>query len=243
MFKIAICDDDIQYLEYEKMLVEQCMRKCNMNYMIVKFSSGIELVKELNIGKRFDVIFLDVEMEGQNGLDTARKIRVLDSRVYIVFVTAFISYSLDGYGVNAFRYIIKERSYLERTLGQCIEDIVIDMGISREEMEFQFREGIMRLLPEDIIYIESMGHLVNFVLQGKEKGIIRTRYDKLDEIEKNLEQFKFCRIHKSYLINIRYVDKIEHYQVQLKNGKTLSVTRNRYTEVRRTIINFWGEIR
>lgn len=243
MLKIAICDDDIQYLEYEKMLVEQFMRKHNLNYLIVKFSSGIELVKELNIGKRFDVIFLDVEMEGQNGLNTAGKIRLLDSRVYIVFVTAFISYSLDGYGFNAFRYILKEHSSLEQTLDRCIEDIVMNMGIGREKIEFQFREGAMSLLPEDIIYIESMGHLVNFILQGKEKEIIRTRYDRLDEIEKKLEQFKFCRIHKSYLINMRYIDNLEHYQVQLKNGKTLGVTRTRYTEVRRTIINFWGEIR
>lgn len=242
MLKIAICDDDNSYLKFEEQLIQEYMENQNIVFEIMLFTSGMEMLSTMNGETRFDIIFLDIEMSIINGIETAKQIRKLSSNVYLVFVTAFITYSLEGYKAQAFRYILKEYESFERVLRECLDAILQENSYAQKTVSFKFREGRLELLPEDIIYIESNGHKVNFrILRGR-KEITYTRYDKLDEIEKKLKGYGFCRIHKSYLVNLRHIKRMEGHHMELKNGVSLSIAKSKYMDVNDAVLNFWGEL-
>jgi DNA-binding LytR/AlgR family response regulator len=96
-------------------------------------------------------------------------------------------------------------------------------------MEFPFVEGSMKLYVDEIIYVETDGHKNLFHIGSKTYSI----YKKLDELTIQLQDYGFVRIHKSYLVNMRYILKISSYAVTLQNGIKLSVPRARYQEVKR----------
>ncbi|MBP3507975.1 MAG: response regulator transcription factor [Lachnospiraceae bacterium] len=242
MLKIAICDDDNYYLTFEEGLIQEYVNHENINCEIALFTSGFELLNALNDNAKFDIIFLDIEMSMLNGIETAKRIRKLNSNVYLVFVTAFITYAIEGYKMQAFRYIVKEHESFEGTLKECMDAILQENNYARKTVSFKFREGTLELLPEEIVYVESDGHKVNFKILKGSKEIVYTRYDKLDAIEKKLDGYGFCRIHKSYLVNLRYIKKVEGHHVELKNGVFLNIAKSKYMDVNNAVINFWGEL-
>ncbi len=112
MFRIAICDDEEYFRNREKKLIEQYMGKRKYDCLIDLYASGEKLLERTDTDMPYDVIFLDISMEEMDGLQTAGRIRKLSENVYIVFVTAYITYALDGYKVGAVRYLLKEEAGL-----------------------------------------------------------------------------------------------------------------------------------
>ncbi len=105
---IAIVDDDSSYRERLRSYCTQYQKDHNSNCIITEYSSGDDF---LNASNSFDVLFLDIEMEGINGLDTAREIRRTNQDLIIIFVTNLAQYALDGYEVNAADYLLKPITY------------------------------------------------------------------------------------------------------------------------------------
>ena len=102
--------------------------------------------------------------------------------------------------------------------------------------EFSFVEGNMRLRVDDIIYIETSKHKNVFYMQGQTFSI----YKKMDELEEELKGMGFVRIHQSFLVNMKYIEKISSYVMILTTGKEISVPRSRYPEVKRQYTLFKG---
>jgi DNA-binding LytR/AlgR family response regulator len=101
------------------------------------------------------MIFLDINMEEIDGIETAREIRKITKNTYIVFVTAFITYALEGYKVDAVRYLLKDDECLEKAVNECLETIVYKMNYEEHKTTFAFQEGEKTIRIEDIVYIES----------------------------------------------------------------------------------------
>ena len=116
MIHIAVCDDEEYFRLREKKLVGEYMEKRKYSYTIDTYSSGKEMLDAANVPLQYDIIFLDINMEELDGLETARRIREISAKVSIVFVTAYITYALDGYKVNAVRYLLKEDHCLENAM-------------------------------------------------------------------------------------------------------------------------------
>lgn len=128
MFRIAICDDEKPFRDSVKKFVEKYLCEKNISYDIDTFASGKELL-ELGIELvQYDIIFLDINMDEIDGIVTAQKIREYSSEVYIVFVTAYIDYSLEGYKVDAARYLLKNNTYFDDSIYECMDTILRKMN-------------------------------------------------------------------------------------------------------------------
>lgn len=204
MLRIAICDDDkILVTQIEEMLNRYLDKKMIDRYIEI-FYDGASLERIYEKGDRFDIIYLDIEMSGKNGIEAAKSIRRLDRDVLLIYVSSYETYFMQLFEVEPFRFIkkpIKETEFEE----------VIDFAYERiiEEdayFEYKYNKTVGKVLIRKIMYFESAGRIVNI---HTEESTYRY-YGKLDEVERRLVQNKipFLRIHKSFYVNFHFVDKI-----------------------------------
>ncbi len=241
MFRIAICDDEAYFRTQEKKLIEQYMKNRGWECRIDLYASGKELLDRADVDLPYDVIFLDISMEEMDGLQTAARIRGLSETVCIVFVTAYITYALEGYKVGAVRYLLKEEGSLKNALQECLDTITDRLHKEEAVCEFEFQSGKKRIPTDAVLYVESRLHKVLFfVMEDSVKEY--SRYDRLDEVEKKLRQYGFCRVHQSFLVNMKYAKSVERYNIVLKNGTEVSISKKYYKDVEREYIRRQGEI-
>lgn len=241
MFSIAICDDEEYFCMRERQLILKYLTNKSFKCTIDMFQSGKELLKLKESISQYDIIFLDVNMEEIDGIETAKEIRKITRSVYIVFVTAFITYALEGYKVDAVRYLIKDDESLEKAINECLETILKKMDYEEHKITFEFQEGKRKICLENIVYIESNLHKLVFHMAGKE-AVKYTMYAKLDDVNGLLQNAGFCRIHKSYLVNFKYVESVKRYKAVLSDGQSLGISKARYLDTRDEFVCYRGEI-
>lgn len=259
MLQIAICDDEQFYREKLGRLLNQYLQKRGLQYVISDFASGEEFLEQCTNRVKYDIVFLDISMEKVNGVQTAQRIRAFQNDTSIVFVTAFIDYALEGYKVDAVRYILKDSP--DDAISECMDAILQKRKAA--QVVFSFLEGEKKLYTDNILYVESRKHkVVFFYRKGKtsdkrtwnqkpakplfhcmEEEIVTYQiYDKLDAIEERLSGVGFLRIHKSYLVNMKHIRKISNYTALLDTGMELPVPRTRYQAVREAFVAYKGAL-
>lgn len=126
MIRVAICEDEKETQCLIEDYVDNILKNINKEYKILKYSSGEELL-EGNL-KDIDILLLDIQMGQINGMDTARKIREVDNKMEIIFITSLIDYVQEGYEVRAYRYLLKpiESGELKKHVLACIKEIEIN---------------------------------------------------------------------------------------------------------------------
>ena len=160
---------------------------------------------------------------------------------FIVFVTAFINYTLDGYKVEAIRYVLKDNYHLKDNVNEALDVIISKMNKVTRYIEYEFNVGVRRLYPENIIYVESNLHKLIFHVNMDNENTYSI-YKKLDDVESDLSDNYMCRIHKSYLVNIRYVKHLERYSIQMYNNIILPVAQKKYMAVKLRFSQVKGDI-
>ena len=231
---IIVCDDSGADRENLIRLLRNYEKKKGLTFDIVEYDSGEALLKNMDKLQDSSILFLDINMEGANGLDAAAQIKSLYPKICIVLVTAYIGYALEGYKVEASRFLVKDD--LEVSLTECMDTLVRKLEQDAQVMEFSFVEGDIRLKISDILYIETARHKNIFYTKNGSFQI----YKKLDEIEEELREYGFVRIHMSFLVNMRYIRKISSYVMTLTTGKEISVPKARYAEVTKQYMLFKG---
>lgn len=199
MLRIAICDDEIMAREALRFALEKVMQEPRES-IVYEFSSGESAAKWIkNHPGEIDLLFLDVEMKGMNGMEAATEIRKSDAHIKLVFVTGFTDYVFQGYQVDALDYIVKPAS--KEQIKVLLERVRVLMGQDDKEC-FVFRntEGTYRMALSQICYFYSEKRLVYLVTKEREYGF----YEKLTTIETQLEE-RFIRIHQRYLVNPKHV--------------------------------------
>ena len=241
MLNIAICDDEKYFRNEIRGILEKYLSAGGIVCSIDDFSSGEELT-DLGIGmQKYDIVFLDINMDQMDGIDAARKIRENSKDIFIVFVTAYIDYTIEGYKVDAFRYILKNNNMLEGSIEECLDAIREKMAYEVEKKEFDFSEGKKTVSLERILFIESNLHrLIFHIMEDSLKQY--TIYMTLDDMEKEFEGKGFIRIHQSYLVNVKHVNSISRYYLVLNNGTRLPIPRARYNDVQEVITEYKGAI-
>lgn len=239
MLKIAVCDDEKYYRKkITELLKEELEKRELRDYEIEEYKAGTELLSESRI-LIYDIIFLDINMPEVNGMEIAEQIRKVRPRVVLVFVTAFVDYALEGYKTEAIRFLLKDM--LEHSFPECIEAIIRKLSLQAYKIKCNSREGEKEIPIDRICYIESMAHKLLFHITDIEVQQYSV-YDKLDHIEELLVGYGFLRIHKSYLVNIKYVDEVVCYTVRLKNGKQLPIPREKYQQVKVRYYEMMGDM-
>ena len=239
--KIAICDDEIYFAGKLREILMQYLEERHIDFEIELFSSGREFV-ELGVGMlQYQIIFLDINMKQMDGIETAKNVRAYTEESFVVFVTAYIDYSLEGYQVGASRYILKNNLNFREQIYECMDAITKKMKCFLTRKIFRFQEGEKKIRIENILYIESKLHKLEFNIL--EHGLATyTMYGTLNELENELEEYPFLRIHQSFLVNLKYIKCVTGYKVVLSNGQELTVPRARYKTVKDTFIAYKGEL-
>ncbi len=221
MYKIVICDDEKIFLDKISEIVKNVFVDFDTDCQIETFSSGEDLLEKSDIDD-YDMFFMDCELKTMNGLDVAHALRLRGYEGLISFVTSHIQFAPDGYNVNAFRYILK--SNLEIGLKECIKEIIINNVVNY----FEIPSREIRVKTSNIVYFESNDHKVVLHLKNGKEHIL---YQKLNNIEKGINDNRFIRVHQSYLVNKYYIKNISKYSIDLFNKLNIPVARSKYKEV------------
>lgn len=241
MFRIAICDDEKVFAEGLRELISACLTDRGILFEIDLFESGGELAALGVELVRYTAVFLDINMEGMDGIETAGKIRAVSREVFIVFVTAHISYSLEGYRLNAVRYLLKGDLNFSGMVQECMEAIIDRLNYAIIKKEFGFREGKKEVALERLLYIESRLHKLEFhVMESTMK--VYTMYQTLDKVQEMLGNNGFVRIHQSYLVNLKHISSVSRYKAVLTDKTELAVPKARYADVRERFTQYQGEL-
>ena len=224
MLRIAICDDDkILVTQIEEMLNRYLDKKMIDRYIEI-FYDGASLERIYEKGDRFDIIYLDIEMSGKNGIEAAKSIRRLDRDVLLIYVSSYETYFMQLFEVEPFRFIKKP-----------INERIIEEDAY---FEYKYNKTVGKVLIRKIMYFESAGRIVNI---HTEESTYRY-YGKLDEVERRLVQNKipFLRIHKSFYVNFHFVDKITFSKLILSDGTVLQISQDRQNIIRKRYLDILG---
>ena len=218
--RIAICDDEKNIRE----LIGNKIKKQYSKADLVFFWSGEEL---LLFQKQIDILFLDIQMNGKNGMETAKELRKKDKHVIIIFVTAIEDYVFQAFDVGAFNYIVKPID--DRKFAQILSNAVEEWQSLRthrkdaEEKSLMINNGgvHIKVMIEDIVYAEVFNrkvviHKINETIEY---------YGKLSDLEA-VAGDSFFRPHRAYLINFKYVEKYNATTIYLEKGMVLMAKQN-----------------
>lgn len=208
--RAAVVDDDSTMRSMLHEYLDRYSAENHIELSVTEFDSGDTFLNEYH--GEFDVLFFDVEMPGTDGLDTARRLRCIDSEVNIIFVTNMAQYAICGYEVEALDYILKPLSYYDFALKfqKVLRRVTRS---SSHTLAVEAVDGICRLDTADICYIEVLGHYLVYHLNDNKE--IRAR-GRMEQVAEALATYGFVRIHKSYLVNLRYLELLKPTMVTLK---------------------------
>ncbi|MBD5393135.1 MAG: response regulator transcription factor [Lachnospiraceae bacterium] len=236
MLRIAVCDDDRQFAAKLENMVRQQAGKMQLNIETESYSDGDALVADIRKGYRYELIFLDIEMEKVNGISAARSIRELDRSVLLIYVSGYEQYLKELFEVEPFRFLSKpvDDSKFQRYFQEACNRIVEDNAF----FQFTFNKNICRVELRNIVYFESHGRVIHIILKDRTEECF---YGKLNDVEKEMEESSHCflRIHQSYLVNYSYIKRMSFSDITLTTGQgreiTLRISEDREKKVRRQL--------
>lgn len=242
MLHIAVCDDEALYRDKIAEYIMDYGKKHNHLFHVDKFSSGDEFVAIGEQMQNYDMLYLDLSMSGLSGLETARWLRRQCRNTYLVFVTAYLDFALDGYQYEAVRYIMKDEKTMKNRIEESLHVITDRIYEKTCSHNYLFREGPQRIADTDIVMAESRLHDVCVTVQSRRNRQTYTMSASLDEVERMLldSRTSFVRIQKSYLINLTFVKNIVYCEVIMEDGTRISISRNRYQEVKKQFLLYRG---
>ena len=235
MLRILVCDDDREFSKGLTQQIRQLLQKKGLQAQIYTCAAAEDIQPETM--ERYDIAFLDVDFAGKNytGIDIARKLRSLRRDAVILFVTNFPEYAPEGYEVQAFRYLLK--SAVSAKLESYLEQAVEQLEATEKTVTVNVYGESVRVPVKEILYVEAQLHEVQMCLA--ESGPLRF-YASIGAMEELLESFGFLRIHKSYLVNMRYIQRLQCRQAELTGGQILPVSERNYAQLKKQYLLWKG---
>ena len=226
--KIAICDDEYQQAEYIKSLVSKWANENNIEITIEMFESAENFKFAWSADKSFNILLLDIQMGGQNGVDLAKEIRQSDDKIIIVFITGYLDYISEGYDVSALHYLMKPVK--EDKLFEVLDKAVKNLTQTNKSLVLTANNETYQIPLYKINYLEVFHNYVT-VHADSEYTVKKT----LSELEKELDGY-FFRAGRSYIINLRHIQKSTKKEIYLKNGAVIPLSRGLYESLNRAMI-------
>ena len=221
---IVLCDDNPTFLKlfHQKIQINAAKYNWICEYQLYRNAHQL-LGADLSTA---DILFLDIDMPGIDGITAGRELRGRYPDLIIVYLTGYVQYARDGYSVAAFRYLLKDS--LDEELPDCLRDIQQKLYAQQKSIVIRGLEYIRPTRLQDILYFEgtSQRHVIIHTRQWDAECL-----GKLSDYETELQGQGFLRIQRSFLVNMFHIELIKNYHVQLSNGKELKVSERRYGSI------------
>lgn len=227
-YRIAICDDEQNQIEYITSIVASWSAHEGHGCEIRTFASAEAFLFEYEEDKAYDILLLDVEMKNMNGIELAKRIRKDNNRAEIIFITSHFEFVGEGYEVDALHYLIKPISVEKLT--QVLTKAAEKLSVEPPSVVISCEGETVKLYESDILYVESFLHYIVIHTKDNEykiKEIISVFENKVSDV--------FYRIHRSYLVSLKYITRISRTSVNIGNTE-LPLSRGKYDNINRAFI-------
>lgn len=228
--RIAICDDSMIDRSVIRDFLHTYMTEKSVPHTVTEYENGVNLVYDIEEGGYYDLVFLDIFMDQMLGMDIARKLRSVGYTGKIVFLTSTAEFAVDSYEVEASGYLLKPHDY--EKLRSLLNRIVDRTSIG--QFQVSVRNTIYSIPFAEIVYVESRN---NVCILHRSDGREYTLYQKLSEVEAQLNDSRFLRCHQSYLVNMSYIAKADK-QFELTTGDVVLIRQRSQKEIRRVYQEF-----
>lgn len=235
MIKVAFCDDDQSVLDELKNLLTQYCTRRGQEIEHASFYSSLELLNEIEKGVRYDILFLDVILPNENGIDIAKEIRQYDSVIKIIFLTSSSEFAVQSYTVGAYFYQLKpiwEESFF-RLMDSAISECRKEQHLS---LILRCKNGITRVDLERLEYCEVIGRTLLFHMEG---GKVLESTGSMDKLYGQLAQYEnFVRPHRAFLVNMEYIQKISYKAVTMENLAEIPIPHGKCSEIKNMYLEY-----
>lgn len=227
MQKTAVCDDDRAFCRK----MTEYIKNYLLEVEVREFNSGEALLKQQ---EKFDLIFLDVDMKGINGIETARRLRKKDKKVKIVYVTAYPDFVNYAFSVHAFGYLVKPitEEEIRNQLREAMDYQACEEQIQTIRLETE--AGMEELAVKDIFYFEYMDRKI----RAKTKKGQFTIRGSITRLGGKMEEYGFAMPHKSFSVNLYHVKAIRGYDIYMMDGSVLPLSQKKSTQFRERLSQF-----
>lgn len=233
MLHVALVEDNKEDLgAFTSAFSSFCINE-NIKYELSTFDNGKDFLSHFS--SQFDLIFFDIELGEDNGIDIAKEVRKLDDKVVIVFLTNMAQFAIKGYEVNALDYILKPFSIklyetkMKRIISTAIKN-------RKSNIKIVINNGKKIIDSQDLIYIDVYKHYLTY---HTTKDTFEVR-SSMTEAENLLKDLPFVRANNCYLVNMNYIKGVDKFDLLLTNGETLLISRNRRKDLLDRLARFLG---
>ncbi len=233
MINIAIVEDDDA--DYNALLsnLDEFFQHASGRYSVVRYTCGENFLAQYKCG--FDLIFMDIELFGINGMQTSEELRKIDPVVMIIFVTNMQQFAIKGYEVSAFDFIVKPIKPAAFALKLKKAVAAID---NRQSLKFDIsvnhNNRVVRFSSEDLLYVEVKEHYLEYHTTAE----TYSTYGRMKEVEKQLAPKGFLRCNRCYLINPFFIRYVSNNEVIMANGDSLLISSTRKKEFMKALASF-----
>ena len=235
MIQIAFCDDDQTVLDQLSALLEKYRAQRCVQIQCTAFHSPLDLLAEIEKGTRYDILFLDVIMPAENGITAAKEIRQYDNVVKIIFLTSSAEFAVESYVVGVYFYQLKpiwEESFyriIDAALEACHKE-------QSDSLILRCKTGITRVALNQLEYCEVIHRTL---LLHLDSGKVLESSGSLDELSRQLAPYGcFYRPHRSYLVNLEYVQTLSYRAITLACLAEIPIPRGKYNEVKSAFLDY-----
>ena len=226
--KVAICDDEKPWAnEINSLLIEYSHTR-RIDVFSFYYDSGTSLIES---EKKYDIVFMDYQMEGLNGIETARKINRINPDGIIIFVSAYTNVALDAFEVKAYRFIAKPIN--KEKLFKAVDDYRAEMD-SDNFLIFKTHEGTIRIKISEIVFVEALGnHSIIHTLNTDYEILVN-----LKTIQNKLPSDKFFRCHKAYITSFAHIKAHDNTVIKYDNGTKVYISRNYLPKLKKAFTDY-----
>ena len=237
MFNIGICDDNEQFIHELKHFILKYLKYNNFKADIQTFIKGQDLLEYIQDENELDLLFLDIELNDTTGIEIGKYLRTEkhNDSVQIVFVSVKSNYAIQLFDIRPMNFLVKPLDY--KKVEYIMDEYNRLFKFQNSYYEYNVGKKTHRINEQSIIYFQSVGKKINMVtIDGK-----KVFYGKLSEVNERLHANSFCEVHKSYIVNMRYISEYDKEQIVMTNGEIIPISRNKRDNFNKKIIeNEWG---
>ncbi len=234
-YHIAMIDDNPTDAAYVRLLCEDWAKRAGHALLCHEFSSAEHFLFHAEDLPQFDILLLDIEMGGMNGVELARRVREADGRAQMVFITGYPDFIAEGYEVSALHYLMKPVS--REKLMQVLDRAAAALGKQPRTVLLPVGKETVCVAADDIRYAESQGHYMIVRAGGNEYKCRMTAAELSGLLGKG-----FARCHRSIVVGLRHVSRITKTSVHLTDGTELPLGKGLYDELNRALIGALREM-
>ncbi len=229
MLKIAIVDDEIGFLDVYTKIVSKAFSEHHVVINIKNFVNGNEFIKSLSIIK-YDLVFMDIDMPEISGIDIASELRNNNQNFDLIFVSAHPHFVFETIKYTPYRFIRKTNLRSETI--EAVNSYCSRTNIKHKMLSLELQNGntISEKL-NDIIQFFTIRHDVYYTVKNDRESKRLSRKYSLSQIEELTKGFGFIRVHKSYIVNYRYIENIDAKSLLMTNGSEIPISHGKKTDI------------